>query len=105
MVFVKSWEDFEIAAENMYMANPATCRYTMKYIHTKGHILLKMTDNFKVMNAADEKRQVPLGACFDVLFLSPFSLQCIQYKAENMPDLKKIEKFSGNLMGHMASKE
>ena len=48
MVFVKSWEDFEIAAENMYMANPMACRYTMKYVHTKGHILMKMTDNIKV---------------------------------------------------------
>lgn len=48
MVFVKSWEDFEIAAENMYMANPAACRYIIKYIHTKGQVLLKMTDNTKV---------------------------------------------------------
>lgn len=48
MVFVKSLEDFEIAAENMYMANPMACRYTMKYIHSKGQILLKMTDNAKV---------------------------------------------------------
>uniref|UniRef100_A0A1A9UVS7 Signal recognition particle 9 kDa protein n=1 Tax=Glossina austeni TaxID=7395 RepID=A0A1A9UVS7_GLOAU len=77
MVFVKSLEDFEIAAENMYMANPMACRYTMKYIHSKGQILLKMTDNVK----------------------------CVQFKAENMPDLKKIEKFTSNLMGHMASKE
>lgn len=50
MVFVKNWEDFEIAAENMYMANPQSCRYTMKYVHSKGHILLKMTDNVKVRN-------------------------------------------------------
>lgn len=50
MVFVKNWEDFEIAAENMYMANPMACRYTMKYVHTKGHVLMKMTDNIKVSN-------------------------------------------------------
>lgn len=49
MVFVKNWEDFEIAAENMYMANPQNCRYTMKYVHNKGHLLLKMTDNVKVL--------------------------------------------------------
>lgn len=29
--------------------------------------------------------------------------QCIQYKTESMPDVKKIEKLSGNLMTHMAS--
>jgi len=48
MVFVKNWDDFEIAVENMYLANPQNCRLTMKYAHSKGHILLKMTDNVKV---------------------------------------------------------
>lgn len=32
-----------------------------------------------------------------------FHWQCIQYKTEIMPDLKKIEKLTGNLMMHMAS--
>ncbi|EDW30468.1 GL18044 [Drosophila persimilis] len=75
MVFVKNWEDFEIAAENMYMANPQNCRYTMKYVHSKGHILLKMTDNVK----------------------------SVQYKAENMPRPEENRKDQpANLVGHMA---
>ncbi|XP_037041571.1 signal recognition particle 9 kDa protein [Bradysia coprophila] len=77
MVFLKDWEDFEIAAENMYLKNSSNCRYSMKYIHSKGQLLLKLTDNVK----------------------------CIQYKTEIMPDLKKIEKFTGNLAAHMASNE
>ncbi|XP_055325100.1 signal recognition particle 9 kDa protein [Sitodiplosis mosellana] len=75
MVYVKDWEDFEIAAESMFMQNPGNCRFTLKYIHSKGLIQLKFTDNVK----------------------------CIQYKTEIMPDLKKIEKLTGNLMLHMAS--
>uniref|UniRef100_A0A0K8TP33 Signal recognition particle 9 kDa protein n=1 Tax=Tabanus bromius TaxID=304241 RepID=A0A0K8TP33_TABBR len=77
MVFLKDWDDFEVAAESMYLQNPSNCRFTMKYVHSKTCLLLKITDNVK----------------------------CIQYKAENMPDLKKIERFTSNLVGHMASKE
>ncbi|EDS31923.1 Srp9 [Culex quinquefasciatus] len=77
MVFAKSWEDFEIAAENMYIANPCQCRFTMKYTHQKNQVVLKLTDNVK----------------------------CVQFKTEVLSDLKRIEKFSGNLMWLMASKE
>lgn len=48
MVYVKDWDDFEITAESMYMQNPNNCRYSMKYIHSKGVVLLKVTDNKKV---------------------------------------------------------
>lgn len=76
-MYVKTWDDFEIAAEQMYMANPDKCRYSMKYVHSKNMVQLKITDNIK----------------------------CVQYKTEAMPDLKKIERFTGNLMGHMSSKD
>lgn len=48
MVYLKDWEDFEIAAESMFMQNPGKCRFTLKYIHSKGLIQLKFTDNIKV---------------------------------------------------------
>lgn len=48
MVYLKDWEDFEIAAESMYLQNPGKCRFTLKYIHSKGLIQLKFTDNTKV---------------------------------------------------------
>jgi len=32
-------------------------------------------------------------------------LQCLQYRTEIAQDLKKMEKFIGNLMRHMASKD
>ncbi|EFN62445.1 Signal recognition particle 9 kDa protein, partial [Camponotus floridanus] len=52
-------------------------RYTMKYCHNKGVLCLKLTDNRR----------------------------CLQYKTEIAQDLKKMEKFIGNLMRHMASKD
>lgn len=51
MVFLKDWEDFEMAAESMYMKNSSNCRYSMKYIHSKGQLLLKLTDNTKVKHS------------------------------------------------------
>ncbi|XP_058460615.1 signal recognition particle 9 kDa protein [Malaya genurostris] len=77
MVFAKSWEDFEITAENMYISNPCQCRFTMKYTHKRNAVVLKLTDNVK----------------------------CVQFKTEVLSDLKRIEKFTGNLMWLMASKE
>lgn len=48
MVFAKSWEDFEIAAEAMLMENPEKCRYSMKYAHKQQSLVLKVTNNAKV---------------------------------------------------------
>lgn len=48
MVFAKSFEDFEIAAEAMLMEDPASCRYSMKYTHKKQSLVLKVTNNVKV---------------------------------------------------------
>jgi disulfide bond formation protein DsbB len=48
MVFAKSWEDFEIAAEAMLLENPDKCRYSMKYTHNKQKLVIKVTNNLKV---------------------------------------------------------
>lgn len=48
MVFVKNWDEFESAAEGMYNRSPDTSRFSMKYIHHKGELVLKLTDNTKV---------------------------------------------------------
>lgn len=94
MVFVKNWEDFETAAEGMYTRSPDSSRFSMKYAHHKGEIILKLTDNNKV-------------TCLSKMFpsfenLTLCRLQCIQYKTDIMPDLRKIEKFTGHMMGLMA---
>ncbi|XP_008552616.1 signal recognition particle 9 kDa protein [Microplitis demolitor] len=77
MTYANSWEEFEKAAERLYLQDPMKARYTMKYCHNKGVLCLKLTDN----------------------------RTCLQYKTEIAQDLKKMEKFIGNLMRHMASKD
>nr|CAD7200069.1 unnamed protein product [Timema douglasi] len=77
MTFLKSWEEFEKAAERLYLQDPMKVRYTMKYVHKDGSLTLKLTD--------------------DVV--------CLQYKTEILQDLKKVDKLVNNLMRHMASKE
>lgn len=77
MTYLKSWDEFEKAAEKLYLQDPSKVRYTMKYQHSKNQLLLKMTDN----------------------------TVCLQYKTEIAQDLRKIDKFINNLVRHMASKE
>ena len=77
MTFLESWEEFEKAAERLYLQDPMKVRYVTKYDHASGALLLKMTDN----------------------------VVCLQYKTEAAQDIKKMEKFVNNLMRHMASKE
>lgn len=77
MTFLTSWEDFEQAAERLYLKDPMKCRFTQKYNHAAGCLVMKMTDN----------------------------AVCLQFKTEEAQDVKKMEKFVNNLMRHMASKE
>ncbi|CAH0547258.1 unnamed protein product [Brassicogethes aeneus] len=77
MTYLKSWEEFERAAEKLYLQEPAKVRYSMKYVHNKSILILKMTD--------------------DVV--------CLQFKTEIAQDVRKIDKFINNLLRHMVSKE
>ncbi|KAI5692395.1 hypothetical protein M8J76_016619 [Diaphorina citri] len=77
MTNLKSWVEFEKAAQNLYLQNPMKARYSMKYDHKNGYLKLKMTDD----NV------------------------CLIYKTEMSQDLKKIDKFVNNLMRHMTTFE
>ncbi|XP_018324081.1 signal recognition particle 9 kDa protein [Agrilus planipennis] len=77
MTYLKSWEEFEKAAERLYLQSPDKVRYSMKYVHSKNVLVLKMTDN----------------------------VVCLQFKTEIAQDVRKIDKFVNNLMRHMVSKE
>lgn len=48
MTYLKSWEEFEKAAEKLYLQEPDKVRYTMKYVHTKNCVVLKVTDDVVV---------------------------------------------------------
>lgn len=77
MTYLKSWEEFEKAAELLYMQNPNKVRYSMKYAHSKNVLILKITDN----------------------------VVCLQFKTEISQDVRKADKFLNNLVRHMVSKE
>lgn len=77
MTNLKSWVEFEKAAQNLYLQNPMKARYSMKYDHKNGNLKLKITDD----NV------------------------CLIYKTEVSQDLKKIDKFVNNLMRHMTTFE
>merc|ERR1712046_17873 len=70
MPFVESWEEFEKAAERLYLQDPMKVRYSTKYNHSEGCLVVKMTD--------------------DVV--------CLQYKTDAAQDVKKMDKFVNNLM-------
>ncbi|XP_067941366.1 signal recognition particle 9 kDa protein-like [Watersipora subatra] len=76
MTYTKSWEEFEKTADMLYKSDPIKCRYVMKYVHSEGKFVVKLTN--------------------DVV--------CIQYRSDLASDLKKMEKFSGHLMRLMAAK-
>ncbi|KAG8193901.1 hypothetical protein JTE90_011459 [Oedothorax gibbosus] len=77
MPYCSTWEEFAKAAERLYIADPMKVRFTLKYRHCDGKLVIKITDN--VSN--------------------------IMYLTEHTQDVKKIEKLTSQLMRHMASKE
>ncbi len=77
MTVLSTWEDFEKAAERLYLQDPIKARFNIKYHHSLGLLEMKMTD--------------------DVV--------CLQYKTDAAQDVKKMERFVNDLMRHMVSKE
>lgn len=77
MTYLTSWDEFAKAVERLYLSDPMKVRYSMKYRHCDGKLVLKFTDN-----------QV-----------------CLQYLTEHAQDVKKVEKLTSQILRHMASKE
>lgn len=77
MVYIESFDDFEKAAERVYLNAPMKTRCVMKYDHSNSCLKVKVTDD----------------------------MVCLQYKTDSQQELKKLEKLISNLMKHMASGE
>ncbi|EOD03951.1 hypothetical protein EMIHUDRAFT_49848, partial [Emiliania huxleyi CCMP1516] len=65
-VYIEDWDTFYAEAEKLYLDHPAHTRYSLKYRHTDGKVLLKVT-NDRV---------------------------CLQYQTDQQQDLKRIEKLN-----------
>eukprot|EP00873_Tetraselmis_striata_P000095 jgi/Tetstr1/420359/TSEL_011479.t1 len=66
MGYVRVWDDFVVAAQRLFQEQPGRVRYSMKYRHCDGKLILKVTNNS----------------------------ECLLYKTDQVQDLKKIEKLN-----------
>ncbi|KAJ7285453.1 hypothetical protein O6H91_09G076600 [Diphasiastrum complanatum] len=72
MVYIDSWEEFVDRAVLLFRADPDSTRYSMKYRHCDGKLVLKVTDNhlclkFKTDQAQDAKKMEKLNNVFFTL--------------------------------------
>ncbi|KAF9356824.1 hypothetical protein BGX26_004683 [Mortierella sp. AD094] len=73
MVNIQQWDEFQKAAEELYMLAPNSTRYVAKYRHIEGKLVLKVTDDRTVL----------------------------KYKTDQMQDLNKFERLNRSLMAKM----
>ncbi|GMS89357.1 hypothetical protein PENTCL1PPCAC_11532 [Pristionchus entomophagus] len=73
MTYFTVWEDFAKAVERLYAENPEKCRFVTSFRHVDKSLIIKMTD--------------------DVV--------CLQYRTDQLQDVKKLEKLTGTVMKKM----
>lgn len=49
MGYVRVWDDFVVAAQRLFQEQPGRVRYSMKYRHCDGKLILKVTNNSEVL--------------------------------------------------------
>ena len=52
-MFIEDWNSFYEQAEQLYRNDPLRTRYVMKYKHTAGRLILKVTDDRVVSSLLD----------------------------------------------------
>ncbi|KAK9057362.1 hypothetical protein SSX86_022197 [Deinandra increscens subsp. villosa] len=72
MVYIVSWDDFVERSVQLFRASPQKTRYVMKYRHSDGKLVLKVTDDkeclkFKTDQAQDAKKMEKLNNIFFTL--------------------------------------
>ncbi|KAI9457862.1 signal recognition particle, SRP9/SRP14 subunit [Boletus coccyginus] len=45
MVYIASWQEYQEAAENLYVKSPTKTRYCVKWKSSEGKLVLKITDD------------------------------------------------------------
>ncbi|CAL1356998.1 unnamed protein product [Linum trigynum] len=74
MVYITSWDEFVERSVQLFRADPDSTRYAMKYRHSEGKLVLKVTDN----------------------------IQCLKFKTDQAQDAKKMEKLNNIFFTLMA---
>ncbi|KAM0015406.1 putative signal recognition particle, SRP9/SRP14 subunit, signal recognition particle SRP9 [Helianthus debilis subsp. tardiflorus] len=72
MVYIVSWDDFVERSVQLFRNSPQNTRYVMKYRHSDGKLVLKVTDDkeclkFKTDQAQDAKKMEKLNNIFFTL--------------------------------------
>lgn len=82
MPYVRDWDTFAAQAHALFLRHPDRFRYTMKYRHKEGKMVLKATDDatallFETDQAADIKKVEKLNNAF-FLAMSTKSLDSLE---------------------------
>ena len=91
-MYIADWDTFAEQAEALYRSDPLRVRYVLKYRHCDGKAVLKVTDDKTVNTAADQggfARRAPGDSS-----MMTCALQALQYKTDQVADVKKIEKLN-----------
>lgn len=90
-MYIADWDTFAEQAEALYRSDPLRVRYVLKYRHCDGKAVLKVTDDKTVTTAADQR-----GSALHLppVTLMVYKLQALQFKTDQIADVKKIEKLN-----------
>ena len=89
-MYIQDWDTFAEQAEALYRSDPLKVRYVLKYRHCDGKAVLKVTDDKTVR--ADQAETQELRVFYQAKRASIF--QALQYKTDQVADVKKIEKLN-----------
>lgn len=79
MLFI-SWTEFVKQAESLYRNNPLRCRYIIKYKHTTGVLVIKVTDDRQVIpSLISFKLFFIINSTYNKLFNRHFYLRLTQH--------------------------
>lgn len=98
-MYIEDWDSFYVQAEELWRREPLKTRYCIKYRHTEGNLVLKVTDDVTVRRPIPPRlSQGPQIAALPVITPnSKWPMQCLKYKTDQLVDVKRMEKLN-NLM-------
>ncbi|RHZ84995.1 hypothetical protein Glove_74g19 [Diversispora epigaea] len=77
MVYINDWNEYQQAVEQLYLNSPKETRYVTSWLHSQGQLVLKVTDNFRVL----------------------------KYKTDQAADLKKFERLNKSMILKMQNRK
>ncbi|CDH48766.1 predicted protein [Lichtheimia corymbifera JMRC:FSU:9682] len=75
-MYISNWDEFQKAVEELYTTSPERTRYVSRFRHSDGELILKVTDDRKI----------------------------VKYKTNQATDLKRFTRMNLNLMCKMQNR-